>query len=344
MSRTKSAFAPGRVNLIGDHTDYNEGLALPMAIQLGTSVRFQPSEEGSLVLGSEMGSVPVVLAPDLVLDAASICVLEPEWARIAAGVIAQYQPRATGRLEITSTLPIGAGLSSSASLCVALALALGVDLAARDLASFCQRAEAMAGSSVGLLDPTAIINGEAGHGLLIDFSSGTHLRVPLSSDCEFLVVDSGITRNLADSPYGQRRVECQRAAAQLGTPLGRASLGDLDRVEAGPLRQRARHVITECQRVREFARDMSVGDLAQVGEIMTASHRSLANDFASSHPAIDELVDYAIGLRGVYGARITGGGFGGCIVVLTEPGALALDQFGQGAWRVFPSGGARLID
>jgi galactokinase len=284
------AFAPGRVNLIGDHTDYAGGLVLPMAVQLGTTVEGEP------------GGHDVVLTSDAA---------DERFQRFVDAIVAEVAPTTGFVGHVTSTLPIGAGLSSSASLEVAIALAIG---ATGDVAALCQRAEQRAtGVPCGRMDQLASVHGIAGHALLIDCSTFAITPVPVPDDVDVVVVDSGQQRVLASSAYAERRAQ----------------------LEAGDER-RVRHVRTENERVRAFADALVAHDLARAGALMVQSHASLRDDFEVSTPVLDALVERLVATPGVHGARLTGAGFGGCVVALTEPGALA-----EG-WHLRPAGGAHV--
>ncbi len=370
--RSVTARAPGRVNLIGDHTDYNSGLALPMAIDLATEVRLVEDGSDRLRLRSAMDPAPAVrpagrpdpasseawasdarwasevtgapavaeLPLDLPFDPVAIAAVEPPWARLAAAVVAQCRPPAGGHVEVSSTVPVGAGLASSAAFGVALAMACGVQAPPVAMAHLCQRAEAAAGSDVGLMDPLVIAGALAGHALLVDFATLAVAPVALPPGAEVVVVHSGRGRRLVTSPYAARRAECAAAAVAVGRPLGQAEEADLPGLPDRVLRSRTRHVVTECRRVQAFADALRAGDLVTAGALMVESHRSLADDFEASAPAVDALVDELQATDGVYGARMTGGGFGGCVVALAEPGALDPAAWPGRAWQVRPSGGA----
>jgi galactokinase len=338
-SRELTVRAPGRVNIIGDHTDYTGGVCLPMAIDRSIEIHGSPSDDAFVRLSTD-GEADAVVA----LDVETPDVVDPEWARYVAGVVAEARPTRGFRGTVTSSLPAGAGLSSSAALEVACALALGVD--ASDpvaLARLCQRAEHRArGVPTGLLDQLAVIGGVAGHGLLLDCTELTLTPVPLPppSDAEWLVIHAG-ARSLAQSGYTERVHELAAAESAIG-PVRRASLTDLDAIDDPVVRRRARHVVSENRRVHEFAAAIAAADLGEAGEVMNASHASLSDDFQSSTAAIDELCRELIATPGVLGARITGGGWGGCVVALARPGAIDPSGFRR-AWVVEPSAGASIV-
>lgn len=339
---TRHAYAPGRVNLIGDHTDYNEGLALPMAIDRGVDATFTETGTTLLHCVSTAYPQPAAIPVDVPLDPRVIRSLEPPWARLAAAVVAQVAPRQGGVVRIDSALPEGAGLSSSAAFCVALALALGFEGDPQTVARMVQRAEAAAGSDVGLMDPLVSMGGVAGHALLIDFATVSYDAVPLPDGLEVVVVHSGVPRRLAHTPYAARRAECDAASLELGRPVGRAEEADVPGILDPLLRRRTRHVVTECSRVRDMAGALAEGDVSRAGRLMGESQRSLAEDFEASTPEVDALVATLGAAPGVYGARMTGGGFGGCVVVLAEAGALDVASLPGHplAFRLAPSAGA----
>jgi galactokinase len=333
------ARAPGRVTLIGDHTDYNQGLSLPMAIDLATEVTFTP-KSGSFLIGVTSDQYPEPWEIPLGGTGA-----EPAQAALAAALVALADPPSGGALRVTSTIPLESGLSSSAAFSVAVLLALGRAGDTLALAKLCQSAEGTAGSAVGLLDPLAILGAQAGHALFIDFASLDRYQVAIPAEAAFVVVHCGTGRELATSGYAERRAECERAANLIGRPLGLCELGDLSVLSEPVLRRRARHVITEGNRVREVERLLGRSNLTAIGAVMTDGHRSLAEDFKVSIPALDELVDRLVKLPGVYGARMTGGGFGGCVIALCAPDSPALDPESYAplpAWRVSPAGGAEV--
>ena len=336
-----TARAPGRVTIVGDHTDYNGGLSLPMALGLATDVAFTPTPDSFLV-GIDSDQFPGVPLEIPLGDTASV----PAEAQLAAALLRLQPPPSGGSVRVTSTLPVGSGLSSSAAFSVAMLLALGHDPDPLALARTNQEAERIAGAHVGLLDPLAIAGAAAGHALHIDFETLAMHHVAVPEGAAFVVVHSEAPRLLVDSPYATRRAECERAARALGRPLGLCSLGDLSELPDPVLRRRARHVVTECARVREAERLLGRGDLAGLGAVMTEGHRSLAGDYRVSVPAVDELVEDLLGRPGVLGARMAGGGFGGCVIALCDPSSPALDPATHAprrAWRVSPSPGAALL-
>ena len=345
-----TARAPGRVTLIGDHTDYNAGLSLPMAIDLATTATFTP-RPGSFLLGIDSDQFP---------EPYEIALHDPKQgaktgpvarhALLAAGLVDLAQQTSGGSLEVTSTVPVGAGLSSSAAFSVAFLLALGAlgpEPESLAMATACQQAEARTGAHVGLLDPLAIMEARAGDAVGIDPATLTTHLVAVPEHAAFLIVHSGEARDLGASGYGTRRAECDLAASHIGRPLGLCNLGDLSALPEPVLRRRARHVVTECQRVRQVEQRLARGDLASVGALMTEGHRSLADDYRVSTTAVNELVDRLVRSPGVYGARMTGGGFGGCVIALCQPDSPALAPDAQAplrSWVVSPSRGAELLE
>lgn len=334
--------APGRVNLIGDHTDYTGGLCLPMAIDRGVTVDgdvVATSDEVRLCSDGHADAATIAIT----IDAGDVGAVEPEWARYVAGVVARVRPAAGFSGTVTTTLPIGVGLSSSAALEVAVALALGAD--ADDpvaLARLCQAAEHDArGVPTGLLDQLACICGVAGHALLLDCRTFTVAPVPLPppDEGEWVVVVPSGSRSLAASGYAARVAELRDVETEIG-PVRDASLADVEAVADPTRRRRARHVVTENERVTAFATAIADGDLPAAGRLMGESHASMRDDFDASTVSVDDLCHRLTATTGVLGARMTGGGWGGAVIALARPGVLA-DL--ASALTVRPSGGARRV-
>ncbi|WP_425231049.1 galactokinase [Sphingomonas sp.] len=319
--------APGRVNMIGEHTDYNDGFVLPCAIDRRTVVAVGPGSDGVRVAAADLGEGDR-FAPTLPLAHGV------PWADYVRGVARELL--AAGHrippldLAIAGDVPLGAGLSSSAALEVAVALALtGGAIDPVDAALTGQRAENnFVGCQCGIMDQLVSACAVAGHALLIDCRTLARRPVPLPAGVAIIVIDSGVRHAHAGGDYNQRRAECDRAAAHYGVPklrdldpaalaAGRAGLDDL-------AFRRARHVVTENARVLAFADAMSADDLAAMGTLMAASHASMRDDFAITIPAIDHIVALADEvLAGEGGSRMTGGGFGGSVVALAPKGRAA---------------------
>jgi galactokinase len=324
---TGLARAPGRVNLIGEHTDYSEGFCLPCAIDRETLVAWRPRSDGIVrVLACDQGGAvdafgidgPIGTTPEL------------PWANYVRGTLAALKADGFALkgadLAIAGNVPLGAGLSSSASLEIAVATAfehlLGLQLRASHKARLAQRAEhEFAGCQCGIMDQLASAAGEAGHALLLDCRTLQTQAIPLPDDVAVLVMHSRVQRGLVDSEYNLRRAQCQQAAAALGVPMLRdASLDALPALvrKAPPeVVRRARHVISENQRTLQMAEALGVGDLRRAGTLMRLSHDSMRDDFEIVPPAVDQLAAIVNEvLDGAGGARMTGGGFGGCVVAL----------------------------
>ncbi len=330
------ARAPGRVNLIGDHTDYTGGLVLPMAIDRCTEVELDRGVPWVELVSADEDE-PAFVHFDDPRDPAQAL---PTWARYVAGVVHVLQPEVGGIGFVRSDIPIGAGLSSSAALEVAVALALGFQGAPLELALLCQRAEQVAsGVPCGIMDQLATAAGVGGHALLIDCRSLDVTPVPVPPEVEVLVVDSGTRRQLTTSFYGVRRAQCEEAETLIG-PLRNATVAEVEAIATDDLRRRARHVVTENTRVVDFADSLRSGDLDAAGRLMVASHDSLRDDFEVSTRVLDDLVDDLVDRPGVLGARLTGAGFGGCVVVLARAGTSASLDLHADWWTVSPSAGA----
>ena len=315
--------APGRANLIGEYTDVNEGWVLPVALELATVLA---GRAGGDVL--RLRSLDLPDEGTVEIDLATGRGPSSGWGRYATAVVEvlREQGRAVRGFDgvLASDVPIGAGLSSSAALEVAVALAVldePVDPLA--LAQLCQRAENVGvGVQSGLMDQLASTGSKAGTALLLDCRELTTDHVPLPEGLGVLVVDSAVSRDLSSSAYNERRAQCEQAAADLGVrSLRDATLDGLEErwsTMDEVVRRRARHVLTENARVLELADVLRSGDRAPLGGLLAASHESLAADFEVSTPELDQLVAAAVATPGVVGSRMTGAGFGGCTVSLVE--------------------------
>lgn len=306
--------APGRVNLIGDHTDYNDGLVLPLAIDRHCVVTVSARSDRRLVAGSRelTGRLDVPLDTELPVE-------DPGWGGFvvaATRAVAARGGRISGAaIEVDSDVPVGAGLSSSAALSTALVLALAdlgaVELTGIALARAAHETERLAtGVETGLMDQLAAAFGRRDHALLIDCRTNECTPIPLPKDAAIVVIHSGRPRALAGSEYSARRDECHT----ISTHLGLSALRDASPEDVAD-EPRARHVVSENERVLATASALRAGDLATVGALMLASHASLRDDFEVSTPELDALV-VAFMEAGAFGARLTGAGFGGCVIGL----------------------------
>jgi len=314
--------APGRVNLIGEHVDYADGLCLPFAIAERTVVEVAARTDGRVRLHSAADSD----AWEGRLD--DIGPGSPAgWAGYAAGVLWALREagHAVGGIDllVSDTVPLGAGLSSSAALECATALAVndlgGLGLDRRQLAAACVSAENdVVGASTGGMDQAASLLATAGHALLLDTRDGSTRQVPFSPSGDglrILVIDTRVRHHLADGQYGERRAAVEKAAAALGLPsLREAALRDLEKLD-GELLIRARHIVTEIQRVREVVALLDARRLSDIGPLLDASHTSLAKDFEVSCRELDLACETARA-SGAFGARMVGGGFGGSAIAL----------------------------
>jgi galactokinase len=322
---TELVRAPGRVNLIGDHTDYTGGLVFPMAIDRWTEIAYTAGGD-RVELTSADEPEPTSFELPVVGDPVTVA---PGWGRYVAAVAAELGATTGIRGSVSTTIPVGAGLSSSAALEVAAALALGHRGTPLDLARLGQRAEHLAtGVPTGIMDQLCIASAVEGHAVLIDCTTFEVTPSAVPGDVE-IVVRFVAHRTLEGSEYRERVAQCAAAEDLIG-PLRVATLADADTIDDPTVRARARHVVSENQRVRVFADALAAGDYRTAGEVMNDGHRSLRDDFATSTPVMDAAVEQLCATRGVYGARMTGGGFGGCVVALCEPGS-SVD-----GWRVRP--------
>jgi galactokinase len=360
--------APGRVNLIGEHTDYNDGFVMPFALPHRVTAAVSRRADGVLRLHSADAPGPVV---ELALDALAPG-SDPDWTAYPAGVV--WGLREAGHaitgadIHLSSTVPTGAGLSSSAALEVVVALALNdlydLGLQRWQLARLCQRGENVyVGAPTGIMDQTASACCEEGHALFLDTRDLSQRQIPFDLAAEglrLLVVDTQVKHAHSGGEYGKRRAGCEKGAALLGVDALRdipyadldaalARLGDEEEVV-----RLVRHVVTEDQRVERVVSLLHAGETRAIGPVLTEGHASLRDDFRISCPELDLVVDTALA-NGALGARMTGGGFGGSAIVLTETTDVdtltkALEEVfaaaGFTAPRVFeavPAAGARKI-
>jgi len=355
--------APGRVNVIGEHTDYNDGFVLPVALPHTTRAAVARRTDGRLALASLQG--------DGVLVDLAVGDLRPGhpdgWAGYPAGVVEGLRERLSGGVSVLvdTDVPVGAGLSSSAALTCSVALALSdlvaPELSRTDLVELARRSENdFVGAPTGILDQSASLLCTAGNALFLDTRERRTEQVPLdlaAAGLELLVVDTGTSHTHADGGYGDRRRECEEAAARLGVPALRdvADVQGLAALDDDVLLRRARHIVTENARVLEVVRILrGSADPRAIGPVLTEGHASLRDDFQISTVELDACVDAAVG-AGAHGARMVGGGFGGSAVVLVDrnrAGAVAeavrqrFAREGFAAPRTFdvvPSAGARRI-
>jgi galactokinase len=355
--------APGRVNVIGEHTDYNDGYVLPVALPHTTRAAVARRTDGRVALASLQGDGVVV---ELGID--ELAPGRPDgWAGYPAGVVEGLRDRLAGGVSVLvdTDVPVGAGLSSSAALTCSVALALrdlvAAELTRVDLVDLARRSENdFVGAPTGILDQSASLLCTAGHALFLDTRTQRTEQVPLdlaAAGLELLVVDTGTSHTHADGGYGDRRRECEEAAARLGVPALRdvADVAGLAALDDEVLLRRARHIVTENARVLEVVDVLrGTGDPRVIGPVLTAGHVSLRDDFQISTVELDACVEAAVE-AGAHGARMVGGGFGGSAVVLVDrdrAGAVAdavRERFareGYTAPRTFdvvPSAGARRL-
>ncbi len=325
--------APGRVNLIGEHTDYNQGFVLPIALDLETRIASGPAGDGLLHVHS------VAHGETCSWGVGELAGLVPRghWSDYVIGVAQQLIARGFAiqplELRIESTVPEGAGLSSSAALEVASALALlqGREVDRLEMARLCQRAECdFVGMPCGIMDQYISVFGQEHAALKIDCRSLESEVVPLPDGVAILAVNSMVKHSLGQSAYRVRVAECAEACRVAGV----ASLRDAS-VEQVRDHRRARHVVTENRRVLDFVEASRAGDLRLMGRLFFESHASMRDDYEISCAEIDFLVEAARGIPGCYGARMTGGGFGGCTVNLVAPEAVA--GFSDAIRKAYPS-------
>ena len=321
--------APGRVNLIGEHTDYNGGFVMPCAIAYETRVRARARADGLVHARSFFGQVAFDLT-NLPAKRAG------NWSDYVRGVVFELRNAGVAlrscELHITGNVPIGAGLSSSASFEVAVALALlataEAAMESKDLALLTQRAENdYTGTRCGIMDQVAVLYGRAHHAVFLDTRTLETQLLNVPTGVAVVICDTMVKRELSKGSYNERRRECEQAAARLSERFPSvAQLADVTLEQlttsrdilADNLYRRALHVVTENDRVRQAAAALQAGDIRQFGALMNASHQSLRELYDVSIPELDTMVQIAQAFPGVYGARMTGGGFGGCTVNLVE--------------------------
>jgi len=327
-SATQAVRAPGRVNLIGEHTDYNDGFVLPAAIERETRIVAAPRTDGVVRLAS------VDLGRQTSFDLAHVSTsLDEPWSNyvrgVAAGLLAAGYPVRGMDALVQGDVPIGAGLSSSAALEMAAVQAFsaigGFAVPPTQAARIGQHAEnVFVGMKTGLMDQLASALGQPGQVLLIDCRDLTHRLVPAPEGATILIADTAVRRRLTSSAYNERREQCEAASGALGVPALRdATLEMLERAQLDPIvANRARHVITENARVLDTVEALGRDDLVSVGRLMDASHASLRDLYQVSSPELDTMVGLLRAQPGCYGARLTGAGFGGCAIALIEPGSV----------------------
>ena len=325
--------APGRVNLIGEHTDYNDGFVLPIAIERRTVAVYGRRPDRTASFTSLEAAQPASVDLD-----GQIAPGEPAWGNYCKGVAAELLAFGGGEMVrgcnvlLDSDVPLGGGLSSSASLEVATATALLAAagrlgaVPARELALICQRAENdYAGAPCGIMDQSIAIVGRAGCALLLDCRSGETRQIPFDDpDAVLLVADTQVKHDIGDGGYPARRAQCMAACDKLGV----RALRDVDEAglrqaeDSGALTElelrRVRHVVGEIGRTLQGVEALEAGDYARFGELMYGSHASMRDDYQISCDEMDEIIELARRCEGVYGARLTGGGFGGCAIVLAK--------------------------
>ena len=335
-TKTHVVRAPGRVNLIGEHTDYNDGFVFPLAIEPEVRLACRARDDAKIRLSS-------TAYPNQIVEfslSKKITPGDPDWANYSKGVAAELLgagiPLVGMDALVDNTLPIGGGLSSSAAIEVSTGLALlalvGVDMDRDRLALLCQKAEhEYAGAPVGIMDQTIVASAKAGHAMVLDCRDKSKRFVPLDEkELRIVIANSMVKHHLASGEYAARRKECEAGVAffrQSNPEVHALRDVTVSQVQAarGKLPdvvwRRCHHVVTENRRTQEAASKLEQKYYEEAGALMVQSHQSLRDDYEVSVPELDFLVEQAMKVKGVYGARMTGGGFGGCIVALTQPRA-----------------------
>ena len=325
--------APGRVNLIGEHTDYNLGFVFPIALEMACYAAIAPADDAQLRIYSKQVDEEVVLSVERILEAKPSGKWSDYVVGVARGLVKAGIPLSGGNLCVSTDVPVGSGLSSSAALEISAAFALlgSHQMERLNIARLGQRSEIeFVGIPCGIMDQYAAVFGREGAAIQIDCRSLKHEYVPLPRGVAIIAVNSLVKHALANSAYRERVAECQAAVAAIQTlDHSVQSLRDVsmqyfveiqESIPPVP-RRRSRHVISDSQRVLELAAAARANDLEEMGRLFVASHRSMQYDYEVSCEEIDFLVDTALRVPGVYGARMTGGGFGGCTVNLVAPEA-----------------------
>lgn len=326
--------APGRVNLMGEHVDYNDGYVLPCAIDRDTVLALSAGPEVGGQGYVEVVAIDMGRSRDKIALFEKIAPVEDGWKNLVRGVIDALQRRGhevlPARMSIAGDVPIGAGLSSSASMAVVVTLALtqlsGIPMSPGEMALVAQEAETrFMGTQCGIMDQMASACATRGAAMLLDCRSLEHMPIPVAKELALVIIDSGVRRELVDSAFNTRRRECEEAAAALGVKsLREASPQALQSAHErlSPVQtKRARHVVSEIERIEPMAVALAQGDTCALARIMRAGHASLRDDFEVTVPAVDrlaEIVDAALreGEEPLGGVRMTGAGFGGCLVAV----------------------------
>jgi len=326
--------SPGRVNLIGEHTDYNDGFVFPMAIEPEVRIVCRGRQDGRIRLASTAYPGQVVeFSVEEPIERG-----EPPWANYPRGVAAEMRragiPLSGMDALISNTLPVGGGLSSSAALEVGIATAFlslgGLDMELSRMALICQKAEHdYAGVPCGIMDQMIVAGARAGHAMLLDCRDYSRQFIRIDErDLRVVIANSMVKHELSGGQYAQRRRQCEEGVAHFkkANPAVRAlrdvTLSQVEQAKAAlgdVVYRRCRHVVSEIARTTDAARLLERQEYEQVGQLMLASHNSLRDDYEVSVPELDYLVEESMKVKGVYGARMTGGGFGGCIVALVQP-------------------------